>query len=111
MTVPTNIRQELIRLSSKATTRRSQFTQGAPTKWKPSDAQDPNTGQPYTLDAAWDRVHSELANGCGLSLVNLDKPPGKKGYTFHFVDAAGRRIYVKLQIGSGFVIGRSFHIG
>lgn len=41
----------------------------------------------------------------------LDKPPGKPGYTFHFVDGAGKRIYVKLQIASGFIMGRSFHVG
>lgn len=111
MSVPENIRQELIRLSSREGTRRSVFTDRAPTDWNPNNARDPRSGEPYTRVGAWERVHAELVGGCEIKRVALDKPPGKTGYTFHFVDAVGRRIYVKLQIMSGFVMGRSFHEG
>lgn len=69
------------------------------------------TGEPYTRTGAWDEVRSQLEGGCVLTKVVLDKPKGKSAYTFHFKDARGNRIYVKLQIGSGTVFGRSFHIG
>ena len=111
MTVPANILQELIRLSAREATRRSEFSKKAPTKWNPGEAIDPRSGQPYTPVAAWDRVHAELVAGCNLKKIPLDKPPGKFGYTFHFLDGANKRVYVKLQIGSGLVMGRSFHLG
>ena len=82
-----------------------------PTEWNPHEARDPATSQPYTRQGAWERVHRELMAGCTLSIVALKKPPGKTGYAFHFHDAAGQRIYVKLQVLSGFVMGRSFHQG
>ena len=109
MTVPDNIRKELVRLTSREATRRSEFSNKAPTKWHPQQARDPITGAPYTPIAAWERVHAELNNGCKLGSIVLDKPPGKIGYVFHFADGEGKLIYVKLQILSGFVMGRSFH--
>ena len=109
MTVPDNIRQELVRLCSREGTRRSEFSRKAPTKWHPQQARDPSTGESYTPFAAWERVHAELKSGCELEAIVLDKPPGKTGYVFHFEDGAGKLIYVKLQILSGFVMGRSFH--
>lgn len=81
-----------------------------PTFWNTGEVYDPRTGEPYTKDGAWDRVVQELGNGCVLSAVALDKPPGKTGYTFKFEDAKGQPIYVKLQMLSGEVRGRSFHI-
>lgn len=109
MSIPPNIRQELIRLSSKSATRKAVFTSKAPTKWHPEQVYDPATGQPFTKDAAWERVRTELEN-CDLKTRVMDHPPGKIGYWFHFHDAKGTKIYVKLQLGSGFVLGRSFHV-
>lgn len=111
MNIPAKILQELIRLSSREATRRSEFSSRAPTKWHPEEAQDPKSGQPYTRFSAWERINAELVAGCDLTQITLDKPPGKTGYTLHFVDGSGKRIYVKLQIMSGFVMGRSFHEG
>jgi hypothetical protein len=111
VSIPDNIRQELVRLSSREATRRSEFSSKAPTKWHPEEAYDPKSGQPYTRFAAWERIHAELVGGCEITQIELDKPPGKAGYTFHFVDGRDKRIYVKLQIISGHVMGRSFHEG
>jgi hypothetical protein len=42
--------------------------------------------------------------------VLLDNPPGRTGYVLKIaLFGAPRLIYVKLQLGSGNVIGRSFH--
>lgn len=109
MSIPPNIRQELIRLASKGATRKAVFTSKAPTKWHPDQAYDPKTNEPYTRDAAWERVRAELV-GCDLKTLIMKRPPGKTGYWFQFHDAKGTKIYVKLQLGSGFVLGRSFHI-
>ena len=40
----------------------------------------------------------------------LDRPPGKTGYVLKIDLNPGRpQLYVKLELGSGVVIGRSFH--
>lgn len=109
--VPDNIRQELIRLCSESRSRKSIFSREAPTHWAPWQLVDPSTSEAFTVDGAWEFVHRQLNEGCGLAVVDLEKPPGKRGYWFHCYDAKGTRIYVKLQLGSGVVIGRSFHEG
>lgn len=109
MTIAPNIRQELIRLANSSRTRRSNFTPQMPTDWAPWEAYDPTTEAPYTPAAAWDRVVEELRTGCTVQMKTLEKPPGKTGYVFKFADARGTMIYVKLQIVSGKVVGRSFH--
>jgi hypothetical protein len=111
VSVPDNIRNELIRLCSSQRTRDATWTKEAPTKWNPSEAYDPESDEPYTPAGAWQRIVEELTAGCTLAELIMDKPPGKKGYVFHFQDARGERIYVKLQLVSGGVRGRSFHIG
>ncbi|MDH6268401.1 hypothetical protein M2360_003806 [Rhizobium sp. SG_E_25_P2] len=51
-----------------------------------------------------------LESGCDIEIVVLDKPPGKTAYV---IKVAGHppvsHIYIKLQLGSDFVQGRSFH--
>jgi hypothetical protein len=106
--VSENIRRELVRLCSRRGTRTAEFTRGCPTHWSPHEAYDPNTGQPYTEDGAWQRIAEEIESGCDLWERALDKPPGKTGFVVNFEDAKGKKIYVKLQLGAK-VIGRSFH--
>ncbi|HET6879183.1 MAG TPA: hypothetical protein VFI31_03445 [Pirellulales bacterium] len=40
--------------------------------------------------------------------VLLQSPPGKKGYVIQ-VSLNTRSVYAKVQLGSGKIIGRSFH--
>lgn len=111
MSVPDNIRQELIRLCGRSGTRKSVFSRALPTHWEPAQAYDPGTGNPFTPNGAWAHVTALLQGGCELEAVALERPPGKTGYVLRFEDHRGTRIYVKLQIVSGMVIGRSFHQG
>ncbi len=50
-----------------------------------------------------------LDAGEPLKEVSLNKPPGKKGYVMEIPVKGWRPIYIKLQLGSGQVFGRSFH--
>lgn len=71
---------------------------------------DPRFGQPFTDAGAWDFIVENLRAGCQVMRVDLEKPPGKTGYVMKLQGAQGRPfIYVKLQIVSGVVYGRSFH--
>ena len=120
MPVSENTRQELIRLCSESRTRRSNWTKERPTKWNPGEAYDQEPAEPgeaapppapFTRNGAWARIVQELEGGCVLKLKILDIPKGKKAYELHFRDAMGQRVYVKLQILSGEVLARSFHLG
>ena len=64
----------------------------------------------FTHQTCWFFIKEQLDSGCDLEVVELKHPPGKKGYVM-IVDPGPdvSDIYIKLQIGSGTVIGRSFH--
>lgn len=104
------IRQELIRLCGSRRTRRVPRSKEIPCRWFPYQTVDPNTGRPFTEAGAWEYVAQNLGAGCEITLVTLRKPKDKKGYVMKLPGAKDRAlIYVKLQIGSGVVYGRSFH--
>lgn len=73
---------------------------------------DPNDAdqQVFTEPGAWEFIAEQLEAGRPMLEIKLDTPAGKTGYV---VMASGGEkrpdIYVKLQLGSGKVIGRSFH--
>ena len=63
----------------------------------------------FTDTGAWELITDRLKAGHPLEEVELHKPPGRKGYVMEIDLDADRPIYVKLELGSGQVIGRSFH--
>lgn len=112
MPIGENIRQELIRLASSSRTRTSKFTREAPCDWRPQNVLDPSTGEPFTDVGAWHFIVDCLTHlTCEeIDMIVLDRPPGKSGYVLIRPGAHGRpSIYIKLDIISGAVRGRSFH--
>ena len=77
-----------------------------------SRSADPEGGfSPYFTDgAAWELVADKLDAGHDVEVVELRKPRGAKGYVMHIrLGPDEPLLYVKLQLGRGKVIGRSFH--
>ena len=105
------LRREMANMCASKRTRSEAFSTAQPTEWRPTDAIDPTTKAPCTSSAAWSLVEQYVRGNGPIIPVLLKKPPGRTGYTFHLRDGDGNRIYVKLQIGSGKVFGRSFHLG
>ena len=104
------IRRQFIVFASRKATRRHDSTPEKPTKWHPGGVIDPRSGAPFSPAGAWEFIVELLASGHPLEEIILEKPPGKKGYVLKHPGAAGRAdIYIKLQLGSGYVHGRSFH--
>ena len=64
----------------------------------------------FTDPAAWELIAAKLEEGHPVEVVVLRKPKDKLGYVLK-VDLGGGDplIYIKLQVGSGKIIGRSFH--
>lgn len=64
----------------------------------------------FTDASAWEFIASQLEAGHEVEEVTLEHPPGKKGYVMRIeIEAGAPRLYVKLELGSGAVFGRSFH--
>ena len=66
---------------------------------------------PYFDDeSAWELIASRLEDGQAVETVSLDQPAGRTGYVMRIDLNMGRPLlYVKLELGSGKVIGRGFH--
>jgi len=103
-----SIRHQLVVLCRRKKARTSFWSVSCPTEWQPNTVTDPRSGSPFTDVGAWEFVADKLEVGLQLELVQLEKPPGSTGYVLKIL-LNGRQLYVKLQLGSGTVIGRSFH--
>ena len=106
---PEQIRHEAAILASRKRARSVSFSREAPVDWKPQTVVSPIDGQPFTPEGAWLFISQLLDDESQpLESIELEHPPGKKAYVM-LVPAGDRRIYIKFQLGSGKIIGRSFH--
>jgi len=81
----------------------------APSDWKPRTVVDPATGEPFTDDSAWAFIAGVIEQGCAVSKKIVDVPPGASCWVIKVQMTDSKTLYVKLQLGAGTVIGRSFH--
>ena len=90
----------------------TEFSVGRPTDWRPGQVRNPDgvLDTHFTDAAAWELIASRLEDGHPVEVVELRKPAGATGYVMK-IDVEPRQplLYVKLQLGSGKIIGRSFH--
>lgn len=99
------IRHELLVLAR----RRSARVLGWPRDWKPTQVTNPKTGQPFTPVGAWEFIVELLERDIEIETKILDPPEEGKLAHIMQVSLGQRKLYVKLQLGSGRIIGRSFH--
>ena len=108
-----NVRLTLIRLLRNRQ-RVAEFTEDAPIDWEPDSVRDPRLERlpdnTFTRDSCWEFILEKLEEGHEIEEIELRKPLGSKGYVMK-IDTGTKepQLYVKLQIGVGGVIGRSFH--
>jgi len=81
-----------------------------PRDWRPHTVRDPSTGEYFTDAGAWEFIADCLEAGEPLDEIALDNPPGKLGYVVQIdTDESTPRIYIKVRLGAGKVLGVSFH--
>lgn len=108
--VSNDLRKQLASLAGSSKTRTARFKPERPTHWAPNTVKSPETGDYFTEQGAWFFIIDCIEQGQEIEQITLDKPPGKAGYVM-IIDGHGTdKIYIKLQLGSGHVICRSFHI-
>ncbi|MXW06584.1 MAG: hypothetical protein F4X56_00185 [Gammaproteobacteria bacterium] len=112
MSIDDSIRQQLIILARKPKAQVVSFTLSSPTDWRPESVRRPDGefNTHFNSSSAWEFIATQLESGCEVEIVNLQKPPGKKAYVMTLdLGNSERELYVKVQLGSGKIIGRSFH--
>ena len=99
------IRHQLILLARRKKCRK----RGWPNHWRPTGVTNPADGNPFTQDGAWEFIAELLENGIDFEHKILDEP--EEGANAYVIEKSlgDRILYIKLQLGSGCVIGRSFH--
>ena len=102
------IRHELVVLARRRRARKVVFSPESPCKWHPTSVIDPQTSAPFTAAGAWEFIADLLEKGHPIERIELRKPPGKAAYAMEVPTEQGD-IYIKLQLRSGVVLGRSFH--
>ncbi|MCY4051588.1 MAG: hypothetical protein OXE41_04940 [Gammaproteobacteria bacterium] len=83
-----------------------------PTDWRPGQVRNPNgiLDDYFTEAAAWEFIATNIESGHCVEVVELKKPAGAKGYVMKIdIEPEVPKLYIKLQLGSGKIIGRSFH--
>ena len=106
------ITHQLIVLSERNDARVTDWTRDRPTDWRPEQVRNPNgmLDTHFTDTSAWELIATQLRAGCVVEVVELRKPPGARGYVLKIPIESGRPyVYIKLQLGAGKIIGRSFH--
>lgn len=64
----------------------------------------------FTDSDAWSFIADRLDEGHPIEVVEMRDKPGTYGFVM-LVDMSGqeRPLYIKVQLGAGVIIGRSFH--
>ena len=113
MTVPNeSVRRQLALLARRSRDRVTEFSAERPTDWRPGQVRNPKgvLDTHFTDAAAWELIAACLEDGHPIEIVELHKPKGAVGYVMKIDIEPGRpKLYVKLQLGSGKSVGRSFH--
>lgn len=112
MSIDPSIRKQLIMLARRFTAWRTDWKQSRPTDWRPDSVRNPNSVvEPnFTDESAWELIADQLEAGCEVKTIELRQPRGKIGYVME-IDFEQNQpiIYIKIQLGSGVIFGRSFH--
>lgn len=108
--IEAGLRREMVRLI-RANQFQTKFTRDAPTEWRPYEVRDPRTNEFFTEFSAQEYIAILLDGGHPVEEMKLDKPKGKRGFVMKKQLNPGHgELYIKLQMGQGCVIGRSFHL-
>ena len=104
------VRRELAILARRAHARDTQFLRGRPCRWHPTTVRSTDPDFFFTEVGAWEFIADLLESGHELREIELRHPLGKRAYVMivqHLADHPS--VYIKLQLGAGKIIGRSFH--
>ena len=112
MVLSESIRHQLVILARRSKARVTKSTSVQPNDWRPGQVRNPDgeLDSHFTDASAWEYIATKLESGHPVKVMRLDKPPGAKGYVMKIdIEPEMPQLYVKLQLGSGKIFGRSYH--
>lgn len=110
MGIDDSTRRELAVLARRPRARGTAFGSTRPTVWQPRQVRNPDGGLPFSDTGAWDLIASKIESDHDVEVITLEKPPGATGYVMKIVlEPTAPLLYVKLELRSGRILGRSFH--
>ena len=105
-----SVRCQLAKLAASRRTRQAEWSEARPIDWRPTQIQHPDGDGFFTRNGAWDFLVERLDAGEPIQEISLRDPPGRKAYVMKIrVSPTLPYLYVKLELGAGVVLGRSFH--
>ena len=105
VTIREDIRRQIVVLARRPRARSSAFTPQRPTDWRPTTVVNPETGEDFTLSAAWRFIAEYADRGHDIQVVPLRKPPGATGYVMRITLETNRpRLDVKVELRSGRIL-------
>lgn len=105
-------RDQLAILARRSRARVTEFSPKRPIDWRPEQVRNPNgvLDTHFTDAAARELIATLIDEGHPIEMVELNKPKGAIGYVMKInLEPRQPQLYIKLQLGSGKIIGRSFH--
>ena len=112
MCINLETRNQLVLSARRPNSRKVDWSDASPTDWQPSTLRNPKVilDQYFTPLSAWEFIAEQLEAGCEVEVVELRKPPGKNAYVMKIeIDQDLPRVYIKVELRSGKIWGRSFH--
>jgi hypothetical protein len=105
-----SVRSELSRLAKRKQDRITEWSRQMPTEWTPGKVVNPEVDMPFTEAGAWHFVAHLLDTGHPIQEVSLRQSHSEVAFVM-LVDLkpGAPKLYIKLQLKSGKVCGRSFH--
>ncbi len=105
-----SVRRQLIALARRPKDRIVPRTGEMPCRWQPEQVNNPESGMPFTEAGAWHFIADQLEQGAPVESLPMEKPANTIGYVLKIDIEMGRpQLYIKIQLASRRVIGRSFH--
>jgi hypothetical protein len=82
-----------------------------PNDWRPYEVNNPEDGQPFTNESAWELIIRLLEDKAPAKKVEQKNPPGAVAFVFQKTLADGHKVYIKIRFNKNRskVFGRSFH--
>ena len=112
MAIEKSIQTQLYKSVCIRKSRKTLWTVDSPTDWRPTSVRNPqgDFDEYFTDASAWELIATQLKKKCEVYSIALERQSGNFAYLLE-IDLGGDEppVYVKIQLGSGTVIGRSFH--
>jgi len=107
-----SLRFTLAAMARRRDLRINEWSEEIPSEWNPTQVINPDTDMPFSDASAWFYIAEllESENHCIFREISLRKPPGALGYEAVIILRPNSpKLYIKIQLMSGRILGRSFH--